>query len=158
MPFTAFHLGAGLLGKGLAPKTQSLTFFAACQVAIDLEPGIRMLLGHDDLHTVTHNPVGLAVVVTVCALVWRRLQVYGWWRLPVLGTRALVDTAVWAALSHLILDAISHRDVWGSGLLYAGMDHGEDAAMLFAGLGAILLAARWTIGAARALHRRRQTG
>lgn len=158
MPFTAFHLGAGLLGKGLAPKTQSLTFFAACQVAIDLEPGIRMLLGHGDLHTITHNPVGLAVVVTVCALVWRRLQVYSWWQLPALGTRALVDTAVWSALSHLILDAISHRDVWGSGLLYAGMDHAEDAALLMAGLGAILLAVRWIIDGVRARRLRRQTG
>jgi hypothetical protein len=158
MPFTAFHLGAGLLGKGLAPKTQSLTFFAACQVAIDIEPGVRMLLDHDDLHTITHNPIGLAVVVTVCALVWRRLQAYGWWRLPVLSARALVDTAVWAALSHLILDAISHRDVWGSSVLYAGMNHAEDAALLMAGLGAILLGARWAIGAARARRLRRQTG
>ena len=158
MPFTAFHLGAGLLGKGLAPKTQSLTFFTACQVAIDIEPGVRLLLGHGDLHTMTHNPVGLAAVVAICALVWNWLQAYGWWRLPVLSRRALADTAVWAALSHLILDAISHRDVWGSGLLYAGMDHGEDAALLMAGLGALLLAARWLIGAAQARRRPRQTG
>lgn len=158
MPFTAFHIGAGLLGKGLSPKTQSLTFFAACQVAIDIEPGVRMLLGHGDLHTVTHNPIGLAVVVTICALAWRWLQAYGWWRLPRLGARALVDTAVWAALSHLILDAISHRDVWGSGLLYAGMDHGEDASLLMAGLGAILLAVRWAIGGVQARRQRRQTG
>jgi hypothetical protein len=60
MPFTPFHMGAGLLGKGLAPKSQSLYFFAACNIAFDIEPGVRMLLGHENLHTITHNPVGLA--------------------------------------------------------------------------------------------------
>lgn len=160
MPFTAFHIGAGLLGKGVSPKSQSLVLFAACQVAIDVEPGIRMLLDHGDLHGYSHTPLGLAVVVTACALLWRWLQGTRWGlaRMPQLSNRALVDTAVWAALSHWLLDAISHRDVWGSSVLYAGMDHAEDAALLLAGIGAALLLVRWISGAARAYRQRRQMG
>ncbi|MBX9871106.1 MAG: hypothetical protein K2X75_03830 [Burkholderiaceae bacterium] len=161
MPFTAFHIGAGLLGKGLAPKTQSLTFFTACQVAIDIEPGVRMLLGHGDLHTLSHHPAGLAVIVTASALAWSGLQRLSWWgrtRLPVLSRRALVDTAVWAGLTHLLLDAICHRDVWGSYVLFAGMDFAEDAALMMWALGLGLLGVRWLIGAARArLLRLRRT-
>lgn len=149
MPFTAFHIGAGLLGKGLAPKSQSLTFFAACQVAIDLEPGVRMLMGHGDLHTYSHHPLGMAAIVTASALAWAGLQRLPWWRLPVLSRRALVDTAVWAGLTHLVLDAICHRDVWGSYLLFAGMDFAEDTALVMGAVGLILLGARWLSGAAR---------
>lgn len=149
MPFTAFHIGAGLLGKGIAPQSQSLVFFTACQVAIDVEPGVRMLLGHGDLHALTHNPLGLTVVVTASALAWAGLQRLPWWRLPVLSLRALADTAAWAGLSHLILDAMSHRDVWGSTLLFAGMDFAEDTALVMGAAGLLLLGARWLSGGAR---------
>jgi hypothetical protein len=159
MPFTAFHIGAGLLGKGLAPKSQSLTFFAACQVAIDIEPGVRMFLGHGDLHAYSHHPLGMAAIVTASALAWAGLQRQSWWSrtyLPVLSRRALVDTAVWAGLSHLVLDAICHRDVWGSYLLFAGMDFAEDTALVMGGVGVLLLFVRGLIdGALGHLRRRR---
>lgn len=151
MPFTAFHIGAGLLGKGLAPKPQSLVFFTACQVAIDIEPGIRMLLGHGDLHGLSHQPIGIAAIVTASAWLWAAMQRTSWWgrtRLPMLSRRSLIDTAVWSALTHLVLDAICHRDVWGSYLLFAGMDFAEDAAMVMGGFGLVLLCIRWLIGAA----------
>lgn len=150
MPFTAFHLGAGLLGKGLAPKSQSLYFFAACQVVIDIEPGISMLLDHDHLHTVTHNPVGLAVIVTLCALAWRRAQAAPWWpqRLPQLSTRQLVDTGFWAGLSHLLLDAISHLDVSGHEFLFVGMEEAQNIALAMGVIGLLLLGLRALIGAA----------
>ena len=48
-----------MLGKGLSPGTQSILFFGACQVAIDLEPAIKMLMGYTgSLHSITHNFFG----------------------------------------------------------------------------------------------------
>lgn len=160
MPFTLFHAGAGLLGKGIAPRRQSLIFFMACQVAIDLEPGIKMLADYQgDLHTVTHSPLGLFVTTAACAAAWYFAQRTSWWpimRLPSLDNRTLIDTAFWSAITHLLLDAASHRDMYGSELLFAGIDYAEDAALLIGALGLLLLGARWLVGivATRQLIRR----
>jgi hypothetical protein len=44
MPFSPFHLGAGLLFKSALPVRFSLAIFAITQVMIDLEPAIYMAL------------------------------------------------------------------------------------------------------------------
>jgi hypothetical protein len=45
MPVTPFHLGPGLAAKAVLGRHMSLTVFGLGQVAMDLEPGLRMLRG-----------------------------------------------------------------------------------------------------------------
>jgi hypothetical protein len=64
LPFTPFHFGPGLLAKALLPRQVSFAGFVASQVAIDLEPLIRLLSGDPLLHGKVHTlvvavPLGL---------------------------------------------------------------------------------------------------
>ena len=45
MPFTPFHMGAGVVGKAVLDGRISLINFGVAQVLIDIEPGVHMLFG-----------------------------------------------------------------------------------------------------------------
>jgi hypothetical protein len=57
-PFTPFHLGPGLAFKSAGGDRFSFVVFGGAQVLIDVEPGVRLLLGHQYVHgpTHTHSP------------------------------------------------------------------------------------------------------
>ena len=148
MPFTPFHMGAALLGKGLSPCTQSILFFGACQVAIDLEPAIKMLMGYTgSLHSITHNFFGMIVTVALCAVLWSWAQKQIWWGhgMPVLSKTSLWDTAWWTVLTHFLLDLMSHSDMGYSVSSRFGMDDAEGLSVAFGIIGLVLLGTRWLI-------------
>ena len=45
MPFTPFHMGAALIVKPVSGSRFSVLTFALAQIAMDIEPGVGMLLG-----------------------------------------------------------------------------------------------------------------
>lgn len=126
MPFTPLHLGPGLLLKSLGGRRLSLGAFAASQVAIDIEPLLRILRGDAVLHGWTHSYAGALLIAMLLLPVlgalwplWRRLLLR---HVPL----ALADedtppmTAPWlalllgvisGALSHVALDGIMHADL-----------------------------------------------
>lgn len=158
MPFTAFHLGAALFGKGLAPKSQSILFFGAVTAAIDLEPAIKMLAGSTaPLHQITHSPYGLLTVMWLCIFAWRWAQTQSWWGagMPVLSWSQLFWTGSWAAFSHWFLDAMSHEDIAGSLAQWYGIEAAQDAAIGLGLWGLVFLAIRWVVSAAARASRRK---
>lgn len=151
MPFTPFHIGAGLLGKGLAPKSQSLLFFGFTQVAIDLEPAIKMAIGYEgSLHSITHNPLGMSLTVALCGAIWSWSQKQSWWGhgMPVLSRSSLWDTGWWAVLTHFLLDLISHEDMGHGVAQWFGTEEAEGISIGLGILGLLLLGIRWLVSRA----------
>ena len=105
MPLTPFHIAAGLLPKAIAPRHFDLPMFAAVQVAIDLEPAVRILTRTYPLHGPLHSWPGALGVGLLAALAGRAFG-RGW--LP-----ALVAGIVGGA-SHVLLDAYSAGYFWES--------------------------------------------
>ena len=151
MPFTPFHMGAALLGKGLAPKSQSLWFFGFTQVVIDLEPAIKMLMGYEgSLHSITHHPIGMIFTVALCGTFWAHAQEQSWWRkdLPVLTKASIWDTGWWAVVTHFILDLISHEDMGYGVAQWFGMEDAQGFSIMIGVLGLFLLGVRWLVSKA----------
>jgi len=59
MPFTPFHMSAAMLIKPTAGTRFSIIAFGLAQILIDIEPGIRMLIGSDLLHGPSHTLSGM---------------------------------------------------------------------------------------------------
>jgi hypothetical protein len=145
MPFTLFHMGAGLLGKGLAPKHQSFIFFGATQVAIDLEPAVKMAIDYQgSWHSITHDLFGMVLTVTLCALLWGWAQKKSWWwkRLPVLSRTTLALTAAWGMVSHWLLDSMSHADMPYSTAHWFGIEDAQGTGLLMGIVGLAILGLR----------------
>ena len=71
MPFTPFHMGVGLVSKGLSPRRVSILAFGASQVAVDCEPLFRALRHVNPIHGPVHTMlVGGAVGVAAGAVTW----------------------------------------------------------------------------------------
>lgn len=151
MPFTPFHMGAALLGKGLAPKSQSILFFGFTQVVIDLEPAIKMAIGYEgSLHSITHHPIGMIFTVALCGAFWVHAQEQSWWRedLPVLTKASIWDTGWWAVLTHFLLDVISHEDMGYGVAQWFGMEDAQGFSIMIGVFGLFLLGVRWLISKA----------
>jgi hypothetical protein len=116
MPFTPFHLGVGALAKAVAPRRFSFAVFAVSQVAMDIEPLVKLLgLLEGRLHGVTHTVTGAMLIAAATALFYLAWQRY--------GPDAVIDrigrssagivavSAIFGALSHIGLDALMHRDM-----------------------------------------------
>lgn len=114
MPFTPVHMILAAPIKAAAPRHFSIIVFGGVQVAMDLEPLIRSYLGHDELHSLTHNPLAACIIATACALIWRALEGWRGWEPQ---TRLMLWlSAFYGALSHLVFDAAYHLDPamrWG---------------------------------------------
>lgn len=126
MPFTPFHMGFGLAAKAAAGNRLGLIAFGLSQVLMDIEPGVRMLLGTADLHGWSHTVLGAAAIAAL-ATWWSRglvrllagrwndevrhygqnwLGVPGAFSWPVAALGAVVGT-----ISHLGLDGLMHADM-----------------------------------------------
>jgi hypothetical protein len=140
MPFTPFHMGPGAAIKALTGPHFSLTVFGIAQVAIDLEPLIRMIRGDSLLHGLSHTWLGaLLIGLLVMAIgkplgqwllrLWNRIV--SWRNYPALSLPiqiswlAAASGALLGTASHLLLDATMHGDMlpWhpfssDNGLLY----------------------------------------
>src|SRR5205807_4798279 len=71
MPFTLFHMGPGLAVKAVCGRHFSLTVFGFSQVAMDIEPLVRILRGDHILHGWTHTYAGATLIALVSLLVGR---------------------------------------------------------------------------------------
>lgn len=121
MPFTPFHMGAALLLKPMAPRRFSVLVFGISQVAIDLEPLVRILRGDRVLHGWTHSFLGALLVGAVVGWIARPL-VNAWLAylardgVRTLFTRPLTTPVAFVSAwigtgSHVILDSIMHVDM-----------------------------------------------
>lgn len=125
MPFTPFHMGAGLIAKAGLDRHFSVISFGLAQVAMDIEPGIGMINGAAVLHGWSHTVGGalaIAALVTLVAPWIVRPMVTRWnseaahyrvaW-LKVVACRwpAVATGAFFGTLSHVTLDALIHADM-----------------------------------------------
>ncbi len=127
MPFTPFHMGPALALKAVAGRRFSLTVFGFSQVAMDLEPLVRMLRGDAILHGFTHTYLGATLVGLFSVLAGRPVceRLLRWWKpdpgAPLLAWMAVQDTGIpWSAAaagafvgtySHVALDSVMHDDM-----------------------------------------------
>jgi hypothetical protein len=122
VPFTPFHFGPGLLGKGLAARWYSLTAFIASNVVIDCESFYYLMRGEYPVHRQLHTFVGAAMVgvATACLLLGvRRVipRLRAWLLAQPATIRAegsplgIIVGAMIGALSHPVLDGIMHSDI-----------------------------------------------
>lgn len=126
MPFTPFHMGAALFIKPALDRNFSVITFGIAQVAMDIEPGVRMALGTNVLHGATHTILGALVMAILVMLIapricnhlltkWNKEAIYykqSW----LLHSSAVSNTAVtmgafFGTLSHLLLDCLIHHDI-----------------------------------------------
>ena len=126
MPFTPFHMGAGLALKAVAGRHFSVLTFGMAQVAMDIEPLVGMLRGAAVLHGPTHTylgavPIALATAVLapwMCRPLLRRwnrevqhhrvawLHEDELWR-----PRTVLLSALAGTWSHVVLDSVMHADI-----------------------------------------------
>jgi hypothetical protein len=119
-------MGPGLAAKALFGRYFSLTVFGFSQVAIDLEPLVRILRGDTVLHGFTHTwigatPVALASLAfgrPVCQYLldnWRpdpNAAFLNWLRGPErISWPAAIAGAFGGTYSHVFLDGIMHSDM-----------------------------------------------
>lgn len=126
MPFTPFHMGPALLIKATAGPYFSLLIFGGSQVAMDIEPLIRLIRRDTTVHGFTHTYLGATFLAIVCVFIGWPLCNFILKRLPRdIGSPLLnqlrgsghISLAV-AALSafvgtysHIVLDSIMHGDM-----------------------------------------------
>lgn len=126
LPFTPFHMGAALIVKPALNRRFSVITFGIAQVAMDLEPGIRMAAGTDTLHGPTHTIPGALVVAFLVMLIspsicsalltkWNREVVFYkqlWLANPgSVSKTAVIMGACFGTLSHVVLDSLMHHDI-----------------------------------------------
>jgi membrane-bound metal-dependent hydrolase YbcI (DUF457 family) len=119
-------MGAALIVKPGLDRRFSVITFGMAQIAMDIEPGLRMLTGAEVLHGPTHTFLGalmIAYLVTltapsVCARLlrrWNKEVIHH--KLPWLVQResvsktAVVIGALFGTLSHVVLDSLIHHDI-----------------------------------------------
>ena len=126
MPFTPFHMGAALVFKPALDRRISVITFGIAQVAMDIEPGIRMAIGSDVLHGPTHTIWGALIIAFLVMLIspgicngllakWNK-EANNYKRPGLVHTGAVSKTAVitgafFGTLSHVLLDSLMHHDI-----------------------------------------------
>jgi hypothetical protein len=126
VPVTPLHLGPGLAIKALAGRHFSLMVFGFSQVAIDIEPLVRMVRGDAILHGFTHTYVGASLVALVSVVIGRPVCEFllRFWNpdpsSPFLAWLPTEKAIPWPAAiagafagtySHVFLDSIMHGDM-----------------------------------------------
>lgn len=152
MPFTPFHLGVGALAKAVAPRRFSLAVFAVSQVAMDIEPLVKLLgLLEGRLHGATHTVTGAMLIGAATALFYLAWQRYGpdavVERVGRSSVGVVTASAFFGTLSHIGLDALMHRD------MALHVQTGVDPHMLCLGaavLAAVIAVVRHFLGSAAA--------
>lgn len=120
-------MGAVLIVKPSLDHRISLISFGVAQIAMDLEPGIRMLVGADEvLHGVTHTILGTLIIAFAVVLLappigllilkrWNREARHykQLWlvQAEVMTRGSVVAGALFGTLSHVALDSLIHHDI-----------------------------------------------
>lgn len=126
MPFTPFHMGPGIAMKSLAGRHFSLTTFGFSQVAMDVEPLVRILRGDAVPHGPTHTYLGATLIGLVCVVIGRPICEYPlqywtpdpesgfltWlWGNADISRSAAFAGAFAGTYSHVFLDGLMHADL-----------------------------------------------
>ena len=126
MPITPLHMGPGLAMKALAGRHFSLTVFAFSQVAIDIEPLVRIVREDAILHGFTHTYIGATAVALASLIVGRPVcqfllrywnpdpssALLNWLPAPkTIPWSAAIAGAFAGTYSHVFLDGIMHADM-----------------------------------------------
>jgi hypothetical protein len=126
MPFTPFHMGPGLAVKAVGGRHFSLMVFGVSQIAIDLEPLVRIIRGDLVGHGFTHTYLGATVVALASIAIGRPIcqTVLRDWTLEppsaflswVLEPRHIswptaIGSAFVGTYSHVALDSLMHADM-----------------------------------------------
>jgi hypothetical protein len=126
MPITPFHMGPGLLVKALGGRHVSLMVFGFSQVAMDIEPAVRMIRDDVVLHGFVHTYLGATLIGLVSAAVGRPIcqvvldrwapkpdaAIETWLRGPKrISWPAAVVGAFAGTYSHVFLDGLMHSDM-----------------------------------------------
>lgn len=177
MPFTPFHMGPGLAIKAVCGRYFSLMVFGFSQVAIDIEPLVRIIRGDAVLHGFTHTYLGASLIGLVSVVVGRPVCQFllNYWRLDpdspfmnwlrgpkVISWRATIVGAFVGTYSHVFLDSIMHSDMQplapvskANGLLHViSVDELHVLCVLSGALGALLLFALFLVRRGARVDRR----
>ncbi|MCQ8104641.1 DUF4184 family protein [Methylomonas sp. SURF-2] len=126
MPFTPFHMGPGAAIKAVTGRYFSLTIFGFAQVAIDLEPLIRIVRHDSVLHGFTHTYLGAFTIglltlfmgKIVCQWLlrsWNFLLNFKYLKWLQVNSKiswfAASTGAFIGTFSHVLLDSIMHADM-----------------------------------------------
>lgn len=126
MPFTPFHMGPGLAIKAVSGRHFSLMVFGFSQIAIDIEPLVRIIRGDALLHGFTHTYLGATLIALVCVVLGRPVchvflnywtsdsssPFLNWLRGPkLISWPAAIAGAFVGTYSHVFLDSIMHSDM-----------------------------------------------
>ena len=126
MPVTPFHMGPGLAVKAVCGRSFSLMVFGFSQVAIDIEPLVRIIRGDAVLHGFTHTYLGATLIAFASVVLGRPICQYllnywtpdpyspfmNWLRGPtVISWHAAIAGAFTGTYSHVFLDSIMHSDM-----------------------------------------------
>ncbi len=119
-------MGIALLVKPLLNRHFSVIAFGIAQVAMDIEPGIRMALGTDALHGQTHTILGALIMAFFVTLIAPSIckHLLAKWNSEVIhyNRPGLVHSgpvsktsvfmgALFGTVSHVLLDSLIHRDI-----------------------------------------------
>lgn len=119
-------MGVALIAKPGFNRHFSVMTFGVAQIAMDIEPGVRMLTGGDVLHGPTHTILGALAIACLVMLVgrgicsyllrnWNReVTHYGLHRLvqpETVSKTALMSGAFIGTLSHVALDSLIYLDI-----------------------------------------------
>jgi hypothetical protein len=126
MPVTPLHMGPGIALKAIAGERFSLMVFGFSQVAMDIEPMVRVLRGDTFLHGWTHTYAGAAAIGILSVAAGKPIcdWLLRWWK-PVAGEPFMAwlrgeERIRWGAatlaaflgtFSHVLLDSIMHSDM-----------------------------------------------
>ena len=126
MPFTPFHTGPGLAVKALTGRHLSLMVFGFAQVAMDIEPLVRIMRGDAVLHGLTHTYLGATLIALASAVLgrpvcqflldrWKPDFASDLWNglrgPPRIAWRAALCGAFVGTYSHVLLDSLMHSDM-----------------------------------------------
>lgn len=126
MPFTPFHMGAGLAAKAAIDRHFSVLTFGVAQVAMDIEPLIGMIRNSDVLHGPTHTYIGALVIgfavmlvsPFICRPILRRYNYEahaigaGWLVCSENFSKGAVALGAFiGTFSHILLDSLMHADM-----------------------------------------------
>jgi len=119
MPFTPFHMGPGILIKGLLQGSFSLMVFGWAQIIMDVQPLIVLITGEGHLHGFSHTYIGATLLAILAALTGKYLSEFG---LLILGISkkdnpikitwfVVYLSAFIGTFSHVVIDSIMHNDI-----------------------------------------------
>ena len=126
MPFTPFHMGAGLIAKAALGKRFSLVSFGLAQILMDIEPGVRMIRDDAVLHWVSHTLWGAVAIGVLAALIspWlikvivarynsevAHYKIANWAYSQSIRPSAIWLGAFFGTFSHILLDGLIHADM-----------------------------------------------